>query len=225
LDNYIVFLRNNWDTIITYTKNQLELIIVVMAISLLMWVPVGILMSQKRTLAHRVLFIANVIYCIPSLSLFVLFVTIPGLGIGRRSAVAALVLYAMMPLVRNVYQGIRGVDKSILEAAKGMGMNRCQIMREITIPLAMPVMFAGFRVTMVMTASIASIAVYVGERNLGRFIINGLTRANIVMIIVGSTSICVITVLLDVILGMLEKYVLPRGLRRNRRRMPEKSGD
>jgi osmoprotectant transport system permease protein len=196
-----------------YTRNQFELILIVMAISLLIWAPVGILISQKRSLAPKVISLANVLYCIPSLSLFVVFVSIPGLGIGRKSAVLALVLYAMMPLVRNVYQGLVGVDKNIIEEAQGMGMNRRQIIGEILIPLAMPVMFAGFRVTMVMTASIATIAVYTGEKNLGRFIINGLSRANVEMIVVGGLTVCIITVLLDAVLAQLEKIVIPRGLR------------
>jgi osmoprotectant transport system permease protein len=210
---YALFLQNNWDTVVTYTVNQLELIVIVMAISLLLWGPVGILISQKRSLAPKVLSVSSVIYCIPSLSMFVLFVTIPGLGIGRRSAVLALVLYAMMPMVRNVYQGLRGVDKNIIEAAKGMGMRRGQIIREIMIPLAMPMIFTGFRLTTVMTAGIATIAVYIGERNLGRFIVNGMARANLVMIVVGGALVCAITVLLDVILAAVERRVVPRGLR------------
>lgn len=184
-----------------------------MVIALVVWVPTGIFISQRRSLAPKIMSLANVLYCIPSLSLFVVFVTIPGLGIGRKSAVLALVLYAMMPMVRNVYQGLIGVDRNVIEAAKGMGMNRWQIIKEILIPLAMPVMFAGFRVTMVMTASIATIAVYTGEKNLGRFIINGLGRANVQMIVVGGVAVCILTVLLDAVLAQLEKVVIPKGLR------------
>ena len=214
----IDYVTNNLNTILEYAKNQFELILIVMGLALLIWVPTGLLISQRRSLAPKVMSVANLLYCIPSLSLFVLFVTVPFLGIGRKSAVVALLLYAMMPLVRNVYQGIVGVDKTIIEAAQGMGMNRRQIIKEILIPLAMPVMFAGFRVTMVMTASIATIAFYIGERNLGRLIINGLTRANFEMVIIGGVLICAITVLLDALLTLVEKRVVPKGLRVNKQR-------
>ncbi len=216
MSSYISYIQSNTDKIVEYTINQFELVIIVMAISMLLWVPMGMFLSQKRSLAPAVMSVANFIYCTPSLALFVIFVAVPGLGIGRKSAVLALVLYAMMPLVRNVYQGIIGVDKTVIEAAQGMGMNKRQIMKDIIIPLAMPVMFAGFRVTLVMTAGIATIAVYIGEKNLGRFIINGLNRGYIEMIVVGSVLICIISLVLDYGLAFCEKRVVPKGLRVNR---------
>jgi osmoprotectant transport system permease protein len=219
MEGYRSFIEQNAGNIALYTKNQFELLVVVMAIAVAVWVPTGVLISQKRKLAPKVLSLANVIYCIPSLSLFVIFVAVPGLGIGRRSATLALVLYAMMPLTRNVYQGIVGVDKTVIEAARGMGMSRGQILREVTLPLAMPVIFAGFRVTLVMTASLGTVAVYVGEKNLGRFIITGLSRSYVEMIVVGGGLICAITIALDLAMGFLETRVVPKGLRPERGRL------
>ena len=120
MQSYIKFLNNYSDKFVHYLANQFELIILVTVISLILWVPLGMILVRHRKYAQKVMNVANFIYCTPSLALFVIFVSIPFLGIGRPSALVAMVLYAMMPLVRNVYVGILGVDKTIIEAAKGM---------------------------------------------------------------------------------------------------------
>ncbi len=171
------------------------------------------LISRNEKLANTVLGIANTLYCIPSLALFSFLVTIPAFGLGRKSALLALVLYAMMPLVRNVYQGIKIVDKSVIEAARGMGMNSWRILREIQLPLAAPVIFAGFRITVVMTTGVAAIAAYIGEKNLGRLITVGLNGYNVEMIVTGALLISLIAIFLDTVLGIFEKMMIPRGLR------------
>ncbi|MGB9802665.1 ABC transporter permease [Desulfofundulus sp.] len=214
--DYIRFVQNNTQLLVEYGQNHLILVLWAVIISLLLWVPVGVLITRDEKWANRVLGIANTIFCIPSLSLFAVMVTIPFLGLGRRSALIALVLYAMMPLVRNVYQGVKSVDPSVIEAARGMGVNSWRILWEIRLPLATPVIFAGFRVTVVMTTGIAAVATYIGERNLGRLIAEGLTRFNIEMIVVGALMIAGIAIVLDVILGGLEKKIVPRGLRVHR---------
>jgi osmoprotectant transport system permease protein len=211
--NYLKYIQHNFPIILDYASTHFSLVLWAVAISLLLWVPVGVLITRNEKWANRVLGIANTIFCIPSLSLFAVMVTIPFLGLGRRSALIALVLYAMMPLVRNVYQGVKAVDKSVIEAARGMGMNSWRILREIQLPLATPVIFAGFRITVVMTTGIAAIATYIGERNLGRLIAEGLTRYNVEMIVVGALLIAFIAIALDSLLGELEKKVVPRGLR------------
>jgi osmoprotectant transport system permease protein len=186
-------------------------------ISLAIWVPVGLLLTKSDKWAARVLALANTIFCIPSLSMFAILVAIPYFGLGRKSALFALVLYAMMPLIRSVYDGVKNVDRNVIEAARGMGMSSGRIMREILLPLGIPVIFAGFRITVVMTTGIAAIATYIGERNLGRFISEGLVRSNTPMMVTGALIISVIAVGLDTILGGIEKLIVPKGLRLNRR--------
>jgi osmoprotectant transport system permease protein len=214
--DYIHYLQRNASLMLEYTGNHFSLVLTAVAISLLLWVPAGVLITKNEKWANRVLSIANTIFCIPSLSLFAVMVTIPFLGLGRLSALIALVLYAMMPLVRNVYQGIKVVDKNIIEAARGMGMSSWRILMEIQLPLATPVIFAGFRITVVMTTGIAAIATYIGERNLGRLIAEGLTRYNVEMIIDGALLIAVIAIGLDTLLGLVEKRLVPKGLRVHR---------
>ncbi|KLU59806.1 choline transport system permease protein OpuBB [Peptococcaceae bacterium CEB3] len=211
--NLVEFFANNGSTIRDYTMNHFTLVVWAVSISLVIWVPVGLLLTKSDKWAKRVLAVANTIFCIPSLSLFAIFVTIPFLGLGRKSSLLALVLYAMMPLLRNVYDGVKSADRNVIEAAKGMGMSTGRIMREIRLPLGLPVIFAGFRITVVMTTGIATIAAYIGERNLGRFISDGLARSNVEMMVTGALLISVIAVGLDTILGILEKWLVPRGLR------------
>ncbi|QDR79276.1 ABC transporter permease [Sporomusa termitida] len=211
--NYLKYIQNNYLTIADYFQTHCSLVLWVVIISLVIWVPVGVLITRNETWAKRVLAIANTIFCIPSLALFAILITIPFLGLGRRSALVALVLYAMMPLVRNVYHGVKNVDKSVIEAARGMGMGSWRILREIELPLAMPIIFAGFRITVVMTTGTAAIATYIGERNLGRLIAEGLTRFHVEMIVVGALFVAVMAIALDSILGYLEKRVVSCGFR------------
>lgn len=207
------FVTGNSSTIFDYMKTHFSLVLETVLISMILWVPLGLLLSKSDKWAGRVMSLANLIFCIPSLSLFAIFVTVPGLGLGRRSSLLALVLYAMMPLLRNVYDGVKNVDRNVIEAARGMGMSEQGILREIRLPLGLPVIFAGFRITVVMTTGIATIAAYIGERNLGRFISEGLVRSNSEMMVTGAVLISVIAIFLDTLLGLLEKRVIPRGLR------------
>ena len=212
----IDFLTNNTDTVIEYSGNHFTLVLTAVLISLIIWVPVGLLLSKSDKWATRVLALANIIFCIPSLSMFAILVTIPFFGLGRKSALFALVLYAMMPLIRSVYDGVKNVDHNVIEAAKGMGMSSGRILREILLPLGIPIIFAGFRITVVMTTGIAAIATYIGERNLGRFISEGLVRSNTPMMVTGALIISVIAVALDTVLGGIEKMIIPKGLKLNR---------
>jgi osmoprotectant transport system permease protein len=210
---YLNFIQNNWPMIMDAAQTHFSLVLETVIVPLLLWLPVGILITRNDKVAAQVLNIANTIFCIPSLALFSVFVTVPGLGLGRVSALVAMVLYAMMPLVRNVYQGVKMVDKSVIEAAKGMGMNSWRILWEIQLPLATPVIFAGFRITVVMTTGIAAIAAYIGERNLGRLITMGLGNFNMEMIVVGALLISLIAIVLDTGLGAIEKRLVPKGMR------------
>ncbi len=216
LKDFLNFLNKNTETIIEYSGNHFTLVMSAVIISLVIWVPVGLLLTKSDKWAARVLGLANTIFCIPSLSMFAILVTIPAFGLGRKSALFALVLYAMMPLIRSVYDGAKNVDRSVIEAAKGMGMSTARILREILVPLGMPIIFAGFRVTVVMTTGIAAIATYIGERNLGRFISEGLIRSNTPMMVTGALIISVIAIGLDTILGVIERWIVPKGLRINR---------
>lgn len=207
------FIINNYSRILEYTGNHFSLVLTVVGFALILWISVGLLISKYDRYANSVIGLANILFVIPSISLFGLFVTIPQLGLGRKSAALALILYAMMPLVRNVYRGVKSVDRAVIDAGKGMGMTGTQILFQIQIPMAWPVVFAGIRVTVVMITGMATVATFIGERNLGRLIHHGITRGNADMIIAGAVVVSIIALILDFIMGQIEKKVTSPGLR------------
>jgi len=209
----IAFIDKNMPMIFEYLGSTFILVVLATVLSLAIWVPVGIAISKNQKWEKTIVGTASVIFCIPSLAMFTILITIPALGISRKSALTALVLYAMMPLVKSVHQGIKGVNQSVIEAAKGMGMSARRILFEIELPLASPVIFSGFRVTVVMITGISTIATYIGERNLGRLISQGLQRQNMEMIITGSILISIIAIILDMLLELAGKKIVPKGLR------------
>ncbi|MDO5707836.1 MAG: ABC transporter permease [Andreesenia angusta] len=194
----------------TCVKNSLELVIISIIISLLVWIPVGILMTKNKRIANIVFAIANSIFCIPSLALFSIMITIPFLGLGRKSAVIALVLYSMMPMLKSVYFGLTTIDENIIEAAKGMGMNDIQILKEVRFPLAINRIFSGFRVSFIMLIGISTIATYIGEKNIGRIISSGLARQDMEMIVAGTLLISVLSLSMDFLLNFIEKNLIKR---------------
>lgn len=165
----------------------------------------GIWISTHKKAAGPVLTAANILYTIPSISL--LGMLIPFLGIGNSTAVVALTLYGIMPMVRNTYAGITGVSPEVISAAEGMGSTKGQIMIKIRLPLAMGVIIAGVRNMVVMTISTAAIASFIGAGGLGVAIYRGITIYDTAMTFCGSLLIALIAILSDFLLGILEKKI------------------
>lgn len=165
----------------------------------------GIWISEHRKAAAPVLAVANVCYTIPSISL--LGMLIPVLGIGNTTAVTALTIYGIMPMVRNTYAGITGVSPEIIMAAEGMGSTRFQIMTKIKLPLALGVIIAGVRNMVVMTISTTAIASFIGAGGLGVAIYRGITIYDTAMTFSGSLLIALIALISDLLLGILEKKI------------------
>ena len=165
----------------------------------------GIFISEHEKAAPPVLGIANVFYTIPSISL--LGMMIPLLGIGNNTAVAALTIYGIMPMVRNTYAGIKGVSEEVITAARGMGSTELQIMMKIKLPLALGVIIAGVRNMVVMTISVAAIASFIGAGGLGVAIYRGITIYDTAMTFGGSFLIALIALASDLLLGYLEKRI------------------
>ena len=169
----------------------------------------GILISEKQRFAPAVMGVCNMLYTIPSISL--LGILIPFTGIGNKTAVIALTIYGIMPMVRNTYAGITGVDPDIIEAAKGMGSTEKQILFRIKLPLAMGVILAGIRNMVVMVIAVTGIASFVGAGGLGVAIYRGITIYNPAMTAAGSILIALLAIISDFLLGKLEKYFRKRG--------------
>ena len=206
------YFTNNLDRIYGYTMEHLILIAIAISLSVVLWVSLGVLLRNNKKMANGVMGVGSFVMSVPSVALYGILISIPGLGLSRQSAVLALVLYSMLPILRNVYVALNEVDKNILEAAKGMGMSETQILRKVQLPLALPVILAGVRVATVMMVGIGTLAVYIGERNLGVLIEQGLTRSRSDMIITGALLVTVFVVLIDFFIGWLEKNIVSKGI-------------
>lgn len=169
---------------------------------------IGIWIAEHEKMAPVVLGIANVFYTIPSISL--LGMLIPFIGIGDKTAIAALTIYGIMPMVRNTYTGITGVNEDVIMAARGMGSTEFQIMTKIKLPLAMGVIIAGVRNMVVMTISVAAIASFIGAGGLGVAIYRGITMYNAALTFGGSFLIALLALVSDLLLGKLEKNIKKR---------------
>lgn len=165
----------------------------------------GIAISEYRKASTPVICITNFIYTVPSISLFGLL--IPFSGIGNTSAIIALTLYGLLPMIRNTYSGIINIDDSIIQCAKGMGSTRLDILYKIKLPLAFGFILAGFRNTVVMTIALAGIASFIGAGGLGVAIYRGITTNNMNITIIGSILIAVIAIIADVVIGRVEKII------------------
>jgi osmoprotectant transport system permease protein len=198
--------------IFTLTAEHVWLAGISVALAVLIGVPLGIATTRKPWLKEPVLGASNVIQIIPSLALFGFLLPVPWLGERvDRLAIVALTLYALLPIVRNTYTGITGIDPAVREAARGMGMTDGQLLRMVELPLASGVILAGIRVATVLTISVATIAAAVGAGGLGEFIFRGLAMVDNRVILAGAIPAAVLALLADFLLGRLEKLLrVPR---------------
>ncbi|MBQ9990049.1 MAG: ABC transporter permease [Lachnospiraceae bacterium] len=165
----------------------------------------GIWIAEHDRFSAPVLAVANVFYTVPSISLFGML--IPFIGIGNKTAIVALTIYGIMPMVRNTYTGIKGVSEEVIMAARGMGSTDFQIMTKIKLPLALGVIVAGIRNMVVMTISTAAIASFIGAGGLGVAVYRGITLYNTALTFGGSLLIAFLALLSDLLLGKLEKRI------------------
>ena len=170
---------------------------------------IGIVISEHPRIASPVMGICNVLYTIPSISL--LGMLIPFTGVGNRTATIALVIYGIMPMVRNTYAGLTSVDQDIIEAAVGMGSTRMQTLLRVKLPMAAGIIVAGIRNMVAMTISVAGIASFVGAGGLGVAIYRGITIYNPAMTAAGSILIALLAIVCDLALGALEQYEKKKG--------------
>ncbi len=202
------FFVERHDEILAKTWEHLQLVGISMGIAVLIGVPLGLLLTRKRKLAPPVLGFANVIQTVPSLALFGFLIPIPLIGgIGMRSATIALVLYALLPILRNTYIGIQSVDAAVVEAGKGMGMTELQRLRLIEVPLALPMVLAGVRIATVLTVGLATIASAIGAGGLGDFIFRGVTMVDSRLIFAGALPAAMLAIGLDALLGRAERML------------------
>ncbi len=203
----LVYMLRHQHEILTLTLQHIWLAFLAVAISTVIGVACGILLSRVRVLAGLVIGVAGVFYTIPSLALFGFLV--PVMGIGVRPALLALVLYAQLVLIRNTFVGILAVDPASLEAGRGMGMRGWQLLMMVELPLALPVVMAGIRTAAVMSIGIAAIASYIGAGGLGTLIFQGISRVDSVLILAGAIPVSLLAIVTDTALAAGERALSP----------------
>jgi osmoprotectant transport system permease protein len=200
---------------------HLWLVLISTSIAVAIGIPLGILLSRRPRLRAPVLGLANVMQTVPSLALFGLLIPLPFIGgIGARTAIVALVLYALLPVIRNTVTGILGVDKNVREAAVAMGMTDRQILLQVELPLAASVILTGVRVAVVISVGVATIAAAVGAGGLGTYIFRGLRQYDNRLILAGAVPAALMALAADFGLGLLEKHFDTSAKRATRKRNP-----
>jgi osmoprotectant transport system permease protein len=188
------------------TATHLSLVLIAMAFAIAIGVPLGMLIVHRRTLRNLALGLASIFQTIPSLALFGFLIPIPFIGgIGRRTAIVALVLYALLPILRNTYVGLTGIDPAVLEAAEAMGMTQTQILWRVRLPLARAVILAGIRTATIITIGVATIAAAIGAGGLGTFIFRGVAMVSDAVILAGAIPAALLAIAADLLLGWLER--------------------
>jgi osmoprotectant transport system permease protein len=211
-----IFLQDNLDQTLFLTMEHIWMVGISLLIAMFIGIPLGIVITKNKELARNVLAVANVIMTIPSIALFGLLLpvlAVVGHGLGKVPAVIALVLYSLLPIIRNTYIAIKNVDPALVDAGRGMGMSKWQLLLELEIPLAVPVILAGLKTATVMNIGIAAIAAYVGAGGLGVFIQQGIARSHETMVLAGALAVSLLAVFIELGMGLLEKWVTPKGLK------------
>ncbi len=204
--NPLNFFLTHRSEIFHATLDHLTLVLIAMTFAIAIAVPLGMLLVQHRHLRTIALGLANIFQTIPSLALFGFLIPIPFIGgIGRRTAIVALVLYALLPILRNTYVGLTGIDPAVLEAAEAMGMTTTQILLRVRFPLALSIILAGIRTATVITIGVATIAAAIGAGGLGTFIFRGVAMVNDSVILAGAIPAALLAILADLLLGRLER--------------------
>ena len=217
----LTFILQNLPAIGQRTIEHVSIVGVAVGLGILTGVPIGIAITQNRRAADIVLYIAAMIMTIPSIALFGVMIpvlSLIGQGIGYLPAVIALLLYSQLPIIRNTYTAISNIDPALREAARGMGMSSLERLRQVEIPLAVPVIMAGVRIAVVINIGIAAIATYIGAGGLGAFISRGISQTDSRQLITGALAVSVLAIAADYLLLWLQHRLTPAGIRTTRLR-------
>jgi osmoprotectant transport system permease protein len=209
--NFWHFVTENRLQIAALTLEHLWIVGVSTLLAIAVGIPLGILITRKPALHKPVIAMANIIQTIPSLALFGFLLPAPWIGArAGRLAILALTLYALLPIIRNTYVGITGIDRAIIDAARGMGLTDWQLLWKVELPLGASVILAGIRVALVISIGLATIAAAIGAGGLGELIFRGLAMVNNSVILAGAIPAALLALLADTILGRIEKRFAPQ---------------
>lgn len=203
MGNQVNYLLQNPQRVLNLTIDHLQIILIAVIVAVIIGVPLGILLTRIKSLQGPVFGIAGILYTIPALALFA--IMIPFFGLGVKPTVIALVLYSQLAIIRNTVTGIENIDKSIIEAATGMGMTQMELLMRIQLPLGLPVIMAGVRMITVMAIGVATIASYIGAGGLGDLIFLGMFTVDADIILAGAIPIIIMALVADKILVEVQR--------------------
>lgn len=201
------FIASQGSEVIRLLWEHIYMSLISLGLGVIVAVPLGILLSQVPKVANVVISIVSVLQTIPTLALLALM--IPFLGVGKVPAIVALFIYSLLPILRNTYLGMSNVNPDLLDAAKGMGLKRIQIIRQVQLPLAVPVIMAGIRLSTVYVIAWTTLASYIGGGGLGDMIFNGLNLFRPDLILGGTIPVTILAVIVDLVMARIEEWVTP----------------
>lgn len=212
MNNFIQQLILKRSEIFSLLIEHIELTLIAVLIAVVIGVPLGIIITKNKKIANIVIGFANLTQAIPSLA--ILGFLIPLIGIGSAPAITMVVLYSMLPILKNTYTGITNINPDMLEAAKGLGMTNTQTLKLIKIPLAMPIIMAGVRIASVTAVGLMTIAAFVGAGGLGYLVFSGIQTVDNNLILFGAIPAAILALIIDWITGRIEEATMPNGIKK-----------
>ena len=216
-ENFWAYLQLRWDMVLSDALAHVLLVLVSIALATVLGVALGVATYRTQRPRDLVLAVTGTFLTIPSLALFGIFIAVPFLGLGARSVVVGLVMYGLLPIVRNTIVGLREVDSAVVESAQGMGLGRWQRLLRVELPLAWPVILTGVRVSTLILVGIAAIGAYINGPGLGKQIFSGLAHIGgasaLSEVLAGTLGIVVLAILFDLIYVVVGRVTIPRGIR------------
>lgn len=205
--NYFV---SSKEEVLSLLVEHIELTVLALLAAILIGVPLGILISYIRPASKPVLAFANIVQAVPSMALLGL--AIPVFGIGMKPAIFLVVIYSLLPIIKNTYAGLMNINEQMLEAAEGIGLTKSQILFKVRLPMALPVIMTGVRISAVSAVGLMTLAAYVGGGGLGYLVFSGIRTVSNVMILAGAIPACILALLVDRVFAAIETIVTPVSL-------------
>ncbi|WP_369596319.1 choline ABC transporter permease OpuBB [Bacillus subtilis] len=212
MHHIVQFLQTNGSELLYKTYEHITISLIAVILGVLVAVPLGVVLTRMKKGAGTIIGIVNIIQTLPSLAILAFF--IPLLGVGKVPAIVALFFYSVLPILRNTYTGIRGVNKNLLESGKGIGMTTAEQVRLVELPLAAPVIMAGIRTSTIYLIGWATLASFIGGGGLGDYIFIGLNLYQPEYIIGGAVPVTILAIVIDYVLAVAERKLTPAGMQR-----------
>ncbi|WP_339200084.1 ABC transporter permease [Peribacillus sp. FSL P2-0133] len=211
METLLDFLQMNWQELVFKAWEHLYISLIAVFLGIIVAVPLGIMLTRMKRSASIIIGIANIMQTLPSLAVLAFF--IPFLGVGKTPAIIALFFYSVLPILRNTYTGIKGVNGNLLESGRGIGMTSWERIRLVEFPLALSVIMAGIRTASVYLIGWATLASFIGGGGFGDYIFIGLNLYQTEYIIAGAVPVIIMAILVDHVFSIIERKVVPKGLK------------